>query len=241
MRPRILTLAPYIAADADVVAVSSTPAAGGIQALTLVSDPVTLDIPRQISITPVGNETARTFSIRGTDSKGNSILEAVAGGNAAATSTVRAFATVDQVLVDNDTAAAIQVGTAGTAVATNWLPLDYLQKDFQVALGLDIPTGTLTPDFTVELTLTNLLDYQGNDPVPVRGQHVAGIGGGGQFSRSLAFITPVDHDTLFNQTAAAGVISGNIAFPVRAVRLLSNTLFTVNDVSLEVVQSHHGP
>lgn len=241
MRPRELTISPYIAADADVVAASQTPAAGGIQALTLISSPVTLDIPRQIAITPVGDESARTFSIRGTDSKGNSILEAVAGANATVTSTVRAFATVDQVLVDDDTAGAVEVGTAGTAVSTNWFPLDYLQPDFQVALGLNIPTGTLTPDFTVELTLTNLLDYQGNNPVPVRGQHVAGIGGQGQFDRSLAFIEPVNHDTLFNQTAAAGVISGNIAFPVRAVRLLSNTLFTVNDVSLEVVQSHHGP
>lgn len=241
MRPRVLSISPYIAADADVVAASQTPAAGGIQALTLISSPVTLDIPRQIAITPVGDETARTFSIRGTDSKGNSIIEAVAGANATVTSTVRSFATVDQVLVDDDTAGAVEVGTAGTAVSTNWLPLDYLQKDFQVALGLNIPTGTTTPDFTVELTLSNLLDYQGDNPVPVRGQHVAGIGGQGQFSRSLAFINPVDHDTLANQTAAAGVISGNIAFPVRAVRLLSNTLFAVNDVSLEIVQSHHGP
>ena len=114
--------------------------------------------------------------------------------------------------------------------------MDYLQKDFQVALALDIPVGTTTPDFTVELTLTNLLDYQGNDPVPVRGQHVAS-----EFDRFLDFIVPVDHDTLANVVAATGVTSGNIAFPVRAVRLTANTVFAVNDVTLEVVQSHHGP
>lgn len=239
MRPRVLTLAPYIAADADVVAASQTPAAGGIQELTLISSPVTLDIPRQIAITPVGNESGRVFSIRGTDSKGNQILEAVAGGNAAVTSTVRAFATVDRVLVDDDTAGAVEIGTAGTVVSTNWFPLDYL-RDFAVTLALNIPTGTLTPDFTVELTDSNLMDYQGNDPVPGRGQHAAGIGGEGQFSRSLAFITPFDHDTLANVTAASGVTSGNIAYPVRALRLTSNTLFTVNSVSLEIVQQIHG-
>ena len=235
MRPNVLNLGIYIAADADIVAASQTPAAGGIQALSLIGGgTVVLDEPRQISITSADDETARVFVIKGTNRKGHFQIEAIAGVDTGAASTIQAFATVTEILVDANTTAAVQAGTAGTVVSTNWFPLSYITSDFQVALALNIPTGTLTPDFTVEATLSNLLSRRGNDPQPTVGNHV-----GSDFSLFYPTTTPFDHDTIANITDV-GVTVGNIAFPVRAIRLTSNTLFTVNDVELEIVQSGHG-
>ncbi len=235
MRPRVISISPYAAADPNAVSVSQTPAAGGIQELTITgvfatAGVATMDTPRQVVITAAANDSARVFVITGTDGKGNGIVEAVAGPNVGTTSTVRAFATVTSVKVDADTAGAIEVGTL-SVVSTDWFPLDYLQSDFQIGLSLIIG-GALTPDFDVELTLDNILDYQGNDPIPTRGQWVASV-----FDRFFPGITPVDHDTLITVVADA---TGNVAFPVRAIRMVSNQVFTVEAVELNIVQGHHG-
>ena len=235
MRPRVISISPYAAADADAVATSQTPAAGGIQELTIdgafaTGGVATMDANRQVVITAAADDSARVFVVTGTDGKGNTIVEAVAGPNATTASTVRAFATVTSVKVDDDTAGAIQVGTLAV-VSTDWFPLDYLQSDFQIGLSLIIG-GALTPDFDVELTLDNILDFQGNDPIPTRGQWVASV-----FDRFHPAVTAVDHDTLITVIADA---TGNVAFPVRAIRMVSNQVFTVEPVELNIVQGHHG-
>ena len=227
MRPRVLTISPYAAADADFVAVSQTPAAGGIQELTLTADPVVMDFRRQVVITSAANDSGRVFLVTGTDEKGNQKVEAVAGPNTGSVSTVQSFTTVTSVKVDDDTLGAITVGT-GTVVSSNWLPLNYLQPDFKVSLGITIP-GAATADLTVELTLSNILDYQGWDVESVRGQWV-----GSEFDRFFPDIEIRDHDTLVNVAASD---TGNIAFPVRAVRLKSNAVLTGDSVDLEVIQA----
>ena len=233
MRPRVLTIGPYATTDPNAVAASQTPAAGGIQELTIdgvfaSGGIATMDFRREVVISAAADETARVFVVTGTDAKGNQLVEAVAGPNATTASTVRAFTTVTSVKVDDDTAGAIEVGTLAV-VATNWLPVNYVAPTFQIGLSLIIGAA-LTPDFDVELTLDNLLDYQGNDPIPGRGQHV-----GSEFDRFFPTITSVDHDTLVIVIADA---TGNVAFPVRAVRLVSNQVFTADDVKLNVVQSN---
>ena len=234
MRPRVLNISPYAAADADAVATSQTPAAGGIQELTLdgafaSGGVATMDFRRQVVITSAADDSARVFLVEGTDEKGNFRSEAVAGANAGAASTVQAFTTVTAVKVDDDTAGAVEVGTAAI-ISSNWLPLDYLRTDFQVALGISV--GGSTADLTVELTLSNILARRGNDPQPVVGSHL-----GSEFDLFFPTINLHDHDTLVNIVADT---TGNIAFPVRAIRLKSNAVLTGDDVSLEVVQSSHG-
>jgi len=237
MRPNVISISPYATADPDAVCLSQTPAAGGNQNLTIngafaAGGVATMDFRRQVFFTFAADESARRFVVEGTDLKGNHVLEAVAGA-AATAQTTRAFTTVTRVTIDGDSAGAIEVGTGPTTiVSTSWFPVDYI-PDFAVALALNIPAGTLTPDFTVELTLSNLLAWRGNDPQPTVGHWV-----GSEFDRVHPDATPVDHDTLVNVTAT-GVTSGNIAFPVRALRLVSNTLFTVNSVELEIVQQIH--
>jgi len=228
MRPRVLTISPYAAADTDAIAVSQTPAAGGIQELTLTADPVTLDFRRQVVITTAADETARRFIVEGTDEKGNFRQEAVVGVDTGTVSTVQAFTTVTSIRVDDDTTGAIEVGTA-TIVSSNWLPLDYLVTDFQVSLGISV--GGATADLTVELTLSNILDRRGNDPKPTVGHWF-----GSEFDLVFPEINIFDHDTLVNVAANT---TGNLAFPVRAIRLKSNAVLTGDDVALEVIQASH--
>ncbi len=228
MRPRVLTISPYAIADVDFVAVSQTPAAGGIQELTLTADPVVMDFRRQVVIASAADDSGRVFLVTGTDEKGNQKVEAVAGPNTGSVSTVQAFTTVTSVKVDDDTAGAITVGT-GTVVSSNWLPLDYLVTDFQVSLGISV--GGATADLTVELTLSNILDRRGNDPQPTVGQWF-----GSDFDLVFPEINIFDHDSLVNIIADT---TGNLAFPVRAIRLKSNAVLTGDDVALEVIQASH--
>ena len=253
MRPKKLQITPYDATDVDAICLTQTPSAGGIQELiingTLETGGVAiLDIPRQVSIEFSGDDIAQTIVVTGTDAKGNLLVEAVAGRDTTDNRTTHRFATVTSVKIDNDAEASLQVGTApNDIVSTEWMPLDYLQTDFRVALGISF-ANTVTGDVTVELTLFNILDYQGWDVVPGRGQHVRSeferyfpdhIGGLHNDANAQRHI--FDHDSLVNVTDDA---TGNIAFPVRAVRMTSNSQMiggsaTSPGVELEVIQASH--
>ena len=253
MRPKILNISPYLAADDDAIALAQQPSAGGIQEFVLTSDPdpFVMDFPRQVDISLSSDDRDRTIVVTGTDRKGNLLVEAVALKDSDNRDTVHAFATVTSVKIDDDPINTISVGFRNT-VSTNWLPLDYMIADFKVALGITVHS-TVTADVTVELTLFNLLDWQGYDVVPVRGSHVRSeferfypdrlsgpftVGGISVAQQRHIF----DHDTLVNVTDDA---TGNIAFPVRAVRLISNVPMTGGSadspgVDLEVIQASHG-
>lgn len=236
MRPRVLSISPYAIADNDAICLVQTPAAGGVQELlingTLASGGVaTMDFRRQVTLTFNNDDRNRVFVVTGTDRKGNLLVEAVQGVDTNTTSTVRAFETVTSVKVDDDTLGNVQVGT-GTVVSSDWLPLDYLIQDFKVALGLTVHPAVVA-DMTVELTLSNILDLRGNDPTAGRSTHVRN-----EFELFFPTINIHDHDTLVNVIASD---TGNIAFPVRAVRLTSNAVMTgaAAGVDLEVVQAGH--
>lgn len=233
MRQHVLKIDPYAAADPDGISVSSTPAAGGIQDLAIdgafaSGGVATLDTPRQVGITSAADETGRTFLIKGADRKGNQIIEAITGANIGVASTVRAFKTVTSIQVDDDTAGAVEAGTI-TVVSTDWFPMDIIRNPVNVGLGLIV--GGATADMTVELTLSNLLSRKGNFPEPPHSSHV-----GSEFKLFYPTVNAIDHDTLINVTADA---SGNIAFPVTALRLTSNVIIVTNEVILEIAQAGH--
>ena len=230
MRPRTIRISPYAAADPNAISTSQTPAAGGVQNLTITGvlasgGVATLDIPRQVVITPVGDESARLFYVEGTDSKGNFMAEAIVGGNAVATETVQAFKTVTKVSIDADTDnGAVEVGT-GTIVFSNWFPLDYLNPEFRVSLALQCSLCT-TPKFTVETTSSNILTREGSGTSRVDVQN--------DFDLIFPPFTKFDHDTLVDVIVDS---TGNINFPVMAVRLKSVQVFTVAEAQLEVIQA----
>jgi hypothetical protein len=49
-------------------------------------------------------------------------------------------------------------------------------------------------------------------------------------------VNPIDHDSLVNIAANA---SGNIAFPVNALRLVSNAVVVTTPVLMEILQAGH--
>jgi hypothetical protein len=115
-------------ADDNGICASQTPAAGGVQSLTLngalVSGGVaTMDVPRILSVTSAGDDSGRTFTFTGTDRHGFTITEEVTGGNVAAAYTTKCFKTITGVTTDDDTAGAVIVGTSD-AMFSGWHNVD---------------------------------------------------------------------------------------------------------------------
>jgi hypothetical protein len=108
------------AADADGVCTSQTPAAGGEQDLTIdgalsSGGVATFTAARFITIASAADDSARTFTVTGTDVNGAVQTETIAGPATTVTGTSY-FRTVTQVTVDDDTAGAITVGMANNAL-----------------------------------------------------------------------------------------------------------------------------
>ncbi|RJO60813.1 MAG: hypothetical protein C4542_08165 [Dehalococcoidia bacterium] len=102
--------------DSDAICLAQTPAAGGSQALTIngtlaSSGVATTDVPRHVIIASTADDSARTFTIVGTNDYGDKLTEVVSGPNTATTRGLQRFKTVTSVTVDDDTAGAISVGT----------------------------------------------------------------------------------------------------------------------------------
>lgn len=229
MRPNIIRISPYAATDPNAVSVSQTPAAGGVQELTITGvfasgGVATMDEPRQVVITSAANESGRTFVVTGTSLKGNEIMEAVTGANIGTVSTVRAFTTVTSIRVDANTAGAVQAGTL-SVVFSNWVPMNYLSSEFEIAMAFDAGLAATTPDFTVEYTLSNIMNNQGDDLTKPRIMT--------DFDLSYPTHRFFSHSTLVNLAADA---TGNLDFPVRAIRLKSNGVFITGGVTLQIIQ-----
>lgn len=233
MRQNVFTISPYAVTDVDSISLSQTPAAGGEQSLAIdgvfaAGGVATLDTPRQVVFTFAASEVGRFFLVTGTRPDGKQVVEGVLGTATTAT-TVQAFATVTEILIDDDSAGAIEVGTA-TVIQTSWHPMDYIRNP--VNIGIIIIIGAATADLTVELTLSNLLSRRGNTPLPTVGHHF-----GNKFLANVyPTVNPIDHDTLVNVTADA---SGNVAFPITGMRLQSNAVVVTNDVTMEFAQAGH--
>lgn len=147
-----VSLATAQAADADGIAQSQTPLAGGNLtlngALAGILATVGGAFGRQVLITCAGADAGRTFTLYGTSPNGTSITEAMAGSNASTSTSVKMFQTVTRVAVDAATAGAVEVGTNGLG-ATRWVCLDTFADPFSVGIAVDI-AGTI--NFTQQIT-----------------------------------------------------------------------------------------
>lgn len=226
MRPKLITISPYATADADIIAASQTPAAGGIQSLSLIGGgTVTLDYPRQVVFAFAASEVGRTFLVEGTSPNGGYRVEAVAG-TAAAASTVQQFATVTSIKVDDDTAGAVQVGTA-TAVDGDWIPVNWRAQQFNLTVAFTGITAATNADFTLQYTLSNIYRTRAEK------QAIAS-----PWDLIFPTVNAFDHDTFADETTD-GV--GVIISPVTGIRWQSNAVFTGGDVTMEIVQSEGCP
>jgi len=191
----------------DAIAESQTPAAGGVQALTLDGSAVsggvaTLDVQRRVLITCAGSDAGRTFTITGTDDAGYPISEDVAGANADTSSSTLDFKTVTSVTVDDDTDDAVEIGTSAVG-ASRMRVMNLYQEPFNVSLGT-----------TVSGTVNYTIQYSLDDPFGDRNAM-----------------------TWFAVTALTGKTDAqisNFSYPVTAVRTLINS--GTGTVRLRVLQ-----
>jgi hypothetical protein len=108
----------------------------------------TIPVPSQVTLTSTGNISARTFTITGTDYRGQIISEAIAGPNNNTVTTTNTFATVTAISVNGAVGTATSLGNA-QAGASPVIPLDMYLNPFNVTLELDITgTNSITVQYT---------------------------------------------------------------------------------------------
>ena len=100
MRPTTVTVGPLAAASANAIALSQTPTS----ALTLngalaTGGVATPDVPRRVLITTTANESAKTFTINGTDPNGNTVVDVVTGPNASTAQSHIDFKTITSIVI----------------------------------------------------------------------------------------------------------------------------------------------
>ncbi len=152
MRPQVVRVGPLAAASANTVAQSQTGTANTALVLNGASATggvATLDMPRRIGITSVGNDSGNSFTIKGTNWSGAPVTELLVGGNASSVQSVLDYATVTSVTPTNATAAAVTVGTTATA-SSQWARLD--------EEGIPQTSIQATVSGTVTATLQQTLD-----------------------------------------------------------------------------------
>lgn len=154
-RPKEIDIDPVDVDDDGVVAAETLAAAGNftIGGALASGGSVTFDYPRQLIQTTVGNESARTFTITGTDEDGVAQTLAMAGLNATTGETAQYWSTVTQIASDDATANDVKFGTVDE-IQTKTYPLNFYSDD-AATISVDV-TGTI--DFTVQETFDSVLD-----------------------------------------------------------------------------------
>ena len=106
MQPISVTVGPLTSASANNIALSQTVTGASSVVLngSLVSGGVaTLDTPRQVLITNVGNDSGITFTVTGTTFYGNTVSQTVQGTSGSTVATTVDFATVTSITTSGST------------------------------------------------------------------------------------------------------------------------------------------
>lgn len=150
MRPIVISAGPLALASANAICLSQTPSAGALtlNGATVSGGVAVLDTGRRVLITTASNESAKTFTITGTNWSGSIISETIAGPNATTAYTALDFKTVTSVTISASAAGAVQVGTNDIA-SSPWARMD----DYAPGLVSIQCNSTGTVDFTVQSSL----------------------------------------------------------------------------------------
>jgi VCBS repeat-containing protein len=146
------------AAVANAVCASQTP--GGAGALTINGANASGGVytapnstPRHITITSGSNESAKTFTITGTDRNGRVISTTTTGPNATTKTITINFNTITGISIDAASVGAITVGFT-TSADTAWIPLDRYSGP-EIGLGA-VLTSDAGMTFTLQTTNADL-------------------------------------------------------------------------------------
>jgi hypothetical protein len=150
MRPVTVTVGPLATAIANAICLSQTPAAGALtlNGALVTSGVAVMDQPRRVLITATGNESAKTFTITGTNWSGQVWGETITGPNATTTQSVLDYATVTSITISAAAANALTIGTSGVA-SSPWVRLDHWSQP-ETSIQATV-TGTV--NYTVQQTL----------------------------------------------------------------------------------------
>ena len=209
MKPKTFTTAA-LSDDANGICVDQT--TGGAADLTLdgalVSGGVATMAEAQIvSIEGTGNNSGITFTITGTNAEGKTIAQAVTGANNGTAVSTFYYKSITQIAASGAVTGNVEIGPlAANGAVTPVHVVNWVQTPFNMAMFVDI-TGTVT--YTVEHTE--------GDP---------------QSTYTNSYSTDTKWRDTTGLTSLTADNEGNIAFPVRAVRLklasgTGTTSFTV--------------
>jgi hypothetical protein len=90
-------------------------------ALTLITAALVFDVPRNVTITSSGVDTARVFTITGVDEYGSTVIETITGVNAATVAGIKAFASITSISVDAACAGNISCGWGAVFGLPFWI------------------------------------------------------------------------------------------------------------------------
>jgi hypothetical protein len=195
MRPVTITRTLTAAVTNSISLAQTTPGAANLTITgALASGGVaTLVSPGQITLTSTGNISAVNFTITGTDYRGISVSEVLAGPNNNTVTSVNTYATITSIAASGAVGTNTSAGNAASG-SSAVVPLDLYLTPFNVSLFLEI-TGTANA--TVQ--------YTGDDI---------------NVTTSLDALTWTSHSDLTAKTASA---IGTLISPVTAVRVLNNS------------------
>ena len=149
MQTMQVTVGPIAAASANNICASQTPTSSLTINGALASGGVaTLDVQRRVLITTAADESAKTFTVTGTNWAGNTISQTITGPNATTGATTISFKTVTSITISAAAAGAVTVGTNGVADSP-WVRFDDFAPNYVSAAC----TVTGTANWTIQITL----------------------------------------------------------------------------------------
>lgn len=150
MRATTLTVGPLVAASANNIALSQTPAAAfTLNGSTVTGGVAVLDTARRVLFTQAASESGKSYTIIGTGVDGLPQIEILAA--AASATTVQSnldFKTITSISISAAATGAITVGTNGVA-SSRWMRLD----EYAPAPVTIQATASGTVNYTVQQTL----------------------------------------------------------------------------------------
>lgn len=148
MRPIQIVTTSFPVADGNYIAEAQTLAGAGF--LTLVASTITP--PRFVTITSVGNDTSKTFTVLGVGPNNETQTDVITGANAGTATGTKTFSYVESIYVNGATAGAVEAGVTQSGYS-QWIPLD-----------IYTPNQVTTISASVSGTVNYSIEYTNEDP-----------------------------------------------------------------------------
>jgi hypothetical protein len=182
-----------LGASSATAVVNAQGTTAALTAFTLAT--TILDVQRRLLLTFTGNESSNTFRVVGTNAAGNTIRETLTGTNATTAQSNLDFKTITSITPVSATVGTTSAGTNGVG-SSLWQIVNWNADPSDIGFGVELRSGAA--NYTVQYTY--------DDP--------------NNLLTGLVYPTPFNHSVVAAQTTT---LDGVFAFPVVAIRLLTNS------------------